>query len=134
MSQSEIVKLVAKPLWTGTLGFAGTYFWYGENGPMIIMNKLVPGWFAIGRAIAVASYLAEVLDEFVLAKIPDNPYAKYEGMLIAPVATGAGAYIALRSASSLPIPWTEPFILGAGAQLVSNATFDNWVAPAIQNI
>ena len=74
----------------------------------------------------MASYLAEVLDEYVLAKIPDNPYANYERIVIVPVAAGAGVYIALKIASSISIPWTEPFILGAGTQLVSNATFDNW--------
>ena len=46
--------------------------------PMIIMNKLVPGWFAIGGAIAVASYFAEVFDKFPKPRIktslnPVNP-------------------------------------------------------------
>ena len=60
------------------------------------MNKLVPSWFAISRAIAVASYLGEVLDEYVLTKIPDNPYTKYEGMVIAPVVARAGTlYLAI---------------------------------------
>ena len=81
MAEIDIItlkkRLVAKTIWTGMLGYAGAYFWFGKNGPMIIMNKLVPGWFAIGRAIAMASYLAKVLDEYILAKIPDNPYAKW---------------------------------------------------------
>jgi hypothetical protein len=63
--------------------------------------------------------------------IPDNPYSNYEGLIIAPVAAAAGSYAVLAASSSIPIPVQEPMILGAGAQIIASATFDQYIKPLI---
>ena len=131
MSEISWKTALAKPAYTGALAGVGLYFGYHDTGDMIILRQIVPGWLYVSLVTAAASYVAEIVDELILPKIPNNPYASYEGMVIAPIACGAADYIALMATSTVPVPWKEAFVLGAGAQIVSNLTWDNYVAPMI---
>jgi hypothetical protein len=52
-------------------------------------------------------------------------------MIIAPAAAALGSYALFAAASSIPPPVQKPMILGAGAQIIANATFDQFVKPMI---
>ena len=133
MSEISWKTALAKPAYTRALAGISLYFGYADTGDMIILQQIVPGWLYVSLVTAMASYFTKIVDELVLPKIPNNPYSSYEGMIIAPVACGVADYLTIAATSTVAVPWKEPFILGAGAQIVSNITWDNYVAPMIGN-
>lgn len=119
-----------KPLVTGAIGAAATYFFFDGNQMITIGGMNINAALFTFGALTASEYVGETMKNYVLPYLPQSGYAaSLEGALLVPVLTGGvltGSYLLLGiSDKSSIIPL---FVLGAGSSMAGDYVFNHFLS------
>lgn len=103
---------------------AGVLSYFLADGGALISTSMgdVMGWIPVVAGVGVASYGAEVLNNYVISN--NDSTLKSLGGLLKPVATGTGAYVGLRMLAPIADDAMLPlFLLGASSELAGEYAY-----------
>lgn len=87
-------------------------------------NMNLPVWGAVAGSVFIGSEVGELLNSFVVPKIPYiKDLTDETSMVIPPVSAGLSTYLAMRLLISSETEFKNSFIIGAGANLVGQLAY-----------
>lgn len=124
MSMSQTLM---KPLITGAIAAAGSYFFFDGGNSIYVLGTTLPGYVWIGIAAAGSDYVGEIGANYILPKLSGD-WASMEAALLQPVLCG-GALVGFNMIAGVSAPGSAmpTFLLGAGSEMASNYVFKNFV-------